>query len=565
MSTFTRLMSLWVALVAAAAGASEVKAPANPVSEAPPHIRPANSAVKSPPETLKIVAVTDGKPATYSTSIWLVADDESEPLIVVPSGLTPVDGGAQPLIPASSIHVNGDSPFALQKNTPKILNVTVNTALTKAELTGTLEFRSPKFSAAVYELALSLSLAPKPVIATVPPQFNFRVTRCTMPVTCYLSRLFVSSGLNASALRWQLSNQAPSRAVSWHPQPVTLHGDKRGAFVQLDVGAWTSRDSFQAFPAGSLQPLPADNLFQSLEPLLPDHYQGQYRVDLEGADSQTAEIGIDVRDGPLLPLAVLIAGVVIGRILLATNSAIAQSQMRLLDKYSDIARLLSQVQDPASRRALTISLENLRLDIRLMVRSEADIAADLTSISRLVVVAFKLDRLEPQIAGETDQKLKQQMQTELAAGRAAIAAPDVVGAESSLEKLLKLFTQSANGPQQNAAATVRGLNMVAAAAAPPAGVQPAATRRARSAIRAVGSVMTWLSGARPPGEAWYHYGRPLVFTLLLAGLAFVGLYNSYLHNATFGSEGYFDYLSLFLWGISTDVAQKSLQQLTLTK
>ena len=77
--------------------------------------------------------------------------------------------------------------------------------------------------------------------------------------------------------------------------------------------------------------------------------------------------------------------------------------------------------------------------------------------------------------------------------------------------------------------------------------------------------LSWLSGAEPLGVGWYYYGRPLLYFLLLVLLAFVGLYNSYIRNATFGAEGVYDYMSLFLWGISADVAQKSLQQLSLTR
>jgi len=78
--------------------------------------------------------------------------------------------------------------------------------------------------------------------------------------------------------------------------------------------------------------------------------------------------------------------------------------------------------------------------------------------------------------------------------------------------------------------------------------------------------LSWLSGAEPfDGSFLYAYIRPFLFLLLLVLLASVGLYNSYVKNATFGVEGYFDYLSLFLWGISADVAQKTLQNLSLSK
>ena len=67
------------------------------------------------------------------------------------------------------------------------------------------------------------------------------------------------------------------------------------------------------------------------------------------------------------------------------------------------------------------------------------------------------------------------------------------------------------------------------------------------------------------GDWFYFWGRPLLFSLLLIVLASVGFYSSYIGKATFGAEGYFDYLSLFMWGISSDVAQKSLQNITLPR
>jgi hypothetical protein len=56
----------------------------------------------------------------------------------------------------------------------------------------------------------------------------------------------------------------------------------------------------------------------------------------------------------------------------------------------------------------------------------------------------------------------------------------------------------------------------------------------------------WLSAAEPLGIGRCYFGRPFVYLTPLAGLVFVGFFNSYLHNAAFGSESYFEYLSLFL-------------------
>jgi hypothetical protein len=196
-------------------------------------------------------------------------------------------------------------------------------------------------------------------------------------------------------------------------------------------------------------------------------------------------------------------------------------------------------------------LGQIFIDIGKMSRSEPDLTSQLDTILRLAADSNKLDRVEPLIQNVADPATKAQLQTLLTAARSAITADDYTTAEQNLTTIDKMLARPA------------GLSMFAAV-------------RQQSAPKAVAAVnkqpnvfmkgLSWLSGATPLDGTWYYsYGRPMMFLLLLILLAFVGLYNSYIKNATFGSEGYFDYLSLFLWGISADVAQKTLQNLTLAR
>ena len=57
------------------------------------------------------------------------------------------------------------------------------------------------------------------------------------------------------------------------------------------------------------------------------------------------------------------------------------------------------------------------------------------------------------------------------------------------------------------------------------------------------------------------YMRPLLFGLLFIGLLIVGLYALYVKNSTFGADIVYDYFSLLAWGLSADIAQRTLQNL----
>ena len=60
----------------------------------------------------------------------------------------------------------------------------------------------------------------------------------------------------------------------------------------------------------------------------------------------------------------------------------------------------------------------------------------------------------------------------------------------------------------------------------------------------------------------YTWIRPAIFLVLLALLCAIGFNTLYLKApAGFGSAGLFDQLGLFMWGLTADVAQSTLQRL----
>jgi len=77
-------------------------------------------------------------------------------------------------------------------------------------------------------------------------------------------------------------------------------------------------------------------------------------------------------------------------------------------------------------------------------------------------------------------------------------------------------------------------------------------------------VMVTLSGVSDQvrAEATFWIVRPLLSLVLLVGLSAVGLGSLYVENGTtFGSRPFADYLGLILWGLSADVASRSLSSL----
>ena len=68
---------------------------------------------------------------------------------------------------------------------------------------------------------------------------------------------------------------------------------------------------------------------------------------------------------------------------------------------------------------------------------------------------------------------------------------------------------------------------------------------------------------RARAEATFWVVRPLLALILLGGLSAVGLGSLYIEKGeTFGARPFSDYLSLILWGLSADVASRSLSNLS---
>jgi hypothetical protein len=76
-------------------------------------------------------------------------------------------------------------------------------------------------------------------------------------------------------------------------------------------------------------------------------------------------------------------------------------------------------------------------------------------------------------------------------------------------------------------------------------------------------VLALLSGLHVTADVRYWLVRPVLSLALIALLLLLGMQTLYVHDgSTFGAAGLYDYLGLLLWGMSADVAQRTLQSLS---
>ncbi|MFC5865006.1 hypothetical protein ACFPT7_22045 [Acidicapsa dinghuensis] len=504
------------------------------------------------------IEAADGKWRTYVKCVRLSADEDVQALYLIPSQLT----GAGTSIPASNIRVVQPQPLKLDKGNGQPVWLEIDTSLAQGDIRGILAASTAANKSnpiSLGEIRLRLG---KLNVTTLPATFSFQLTRCGNAFTCWIADRLPEALRNPDR-QWGFQNQG-SAAVAWIPEQLIVRGDKSATFSNIGVLDEHGKQLSESVP---LLPASKPTVFRfafSRDSIEADHYQGQFLAKLKNVDDLDEEghkevaafdaisvpFAVDVRDGPLLALVVLVVGIALGRLIQSSNSPQAQARVRLMQAFTKVSADVNAVRDVRARGFLQLRLSQILIDIESASPDESALSSQLVLIARLMADCEKLDDLAQKISALTDPDLKANLSSLLSDARADILIPDAVAAETAIQKMDSLLSGGAV-----AAAVPAG---AAFATAPPLLPTPA--------TGPISKALSWLSGAAPQGGEWmFRYGRPLMFLLLLVLLAFVGLYNSYVKNATFGSEGFFDYLGLFLWGISADVAQKTLQNLTLNR
>jgi hypothetical protein len=71
-----------------------------------------------------------------------------------------------------------------------------------------------------------------------------------------------------------------------------------------------------------------------------------------------------------------------------------------------------------------------------------------------------------------------------------------------------------------------------------------------------------LTGSSIPAEISLWFIPPLLYITLIVGLYLVGMGSLYVDKGlSFGANPHADYMGLFLWGLSSDVASRTLTNL----
>jgi hypothetical protein len=393
-------------------------------------------------------------------------------------------------------------------------------------------------------------------------QVRRQLVRCSWGLDCALAQLLLPA--SAFQNQWELKLDNPIEApVSLTSTEVVLEGQQTS--YQITKAEVEPPPSPATLAANQIISLP---LKWKRSQIPPDRYTGWVYLTLDGREERLAiPVDLNMRIGPLLPLLVLLVGIALGRLFkYMQEKGIPQSDA--LGKVNELEQEIAEA-DLEDQKILTPMVKEVRQSVYQMdletVTAKVEVIADRLDCLK------KLRSLEHQLAGKEQNSTVAEVLQQINAARNQILQSKDEQAKKLLveieEKIAKLIKSSMMGQQKPDASLTEAAKQAEEAKA---AAERAEQVRSRSSIALSGWVvqlkrsLIFLSGVSTAvrAEATLWVVRPLLSLALLFGLSVVGIRALYVEKgATFGADPFADYLGLVLWGLSADVASRSLSNL----
>ncbi|PAX60514.1 hypothetical protein [Brunnivagina elsteri] len=448
----------------------------------------------------------------------------------------------------------------LQAGIPKDFQVKVSNPQSPGTYKGQIEIRLPSQKPQIVDFNLLVKARPKLTSVRGNEQVQLQLTQCNWWLDCGLA----SSIFNKSAFlqTWDLAfDNTEDASVKVIGAEVLLKGEQTG--YQLSSNQIKVPNIPQTLKADQIVKLP---LSWETNKIPPDRYTGAVYLSLEGGKERLiVPVNLTMRIAPLMPLFILFLGIICGRLTkYMQEKGIPQAET--LGKVKELEKQVIQA-DPLEQKTLIPMLSKAEKLVQQMKLEAATtevekISARFECLQQLRNIEQKLEpfKTNPQVKGDSGimQKINNiRMQIDLSQDEQA---------KTLLEELqqdigkLQLPPMMGDKTPVNLSEVVKGVKDAVFAVG--AAVQSNVTEPVDKWVQWLQKSLIFLSGSKFRTQATYWFARPLFSLMLLVALSVVGMRSLYMQKgSTFGADPFSDYLGLLVWGLSADVASRSLSNL----
>lgn len=454
------------------------------------------------------------------------------------------------------------------------VGVTINNVSRAGKYTGTIKFWLPEQTEADAQVC-NVTLQVGPRIAVVPPagSSSAQIAHCGI-FPCAWSR-WLPQNLVGNKRGLLIDNQTIGD-VPIDRYDVVLRGDKTGriltaAEVRPRIASAKPPDCLpNCLPASSSVPVELEIVDKDSIP--PDSYVGGLRLGLAGTDTPSvANFTLNVRSAPWWPLLVLLFGVIAGRLIKNMSTPEAVLQIKLLKRLFRIQDSVLGLRSDRDRKLLLGRLDDLKARIESGSETEQTLTQELDKVEVAARLLRRLEALADEASKLADLTLREQILKKINEAADTLMGGDAAGCARLITEIEVSLRQAQKDLPDDSTDELTRVNSALDS-----------VREARATVDEAAKVFNAPPPEEPSGPARvlarlagtdligagtrFFVLRPIFFIALLILLTLIGLKSLYIDNGTnFGSGGLYDYLGLFLWGLSAEVAQRTLQTLSLPR
>ncbi|MBD2604796.1 hypothetical protein H6G81_09720 [Scytonema hofmannii FACHB-248] len=499
---------------------------------------------------------------TLIGSIRLSAPAAVEQFIFLASDLKRQEGDE--IIARQQISFIGETK--LPPGVPKDFQVKVSNPQSPGTYKGQIQVLLPGQKPQAIDITLLVKARPKMTPLRGNEQVQLQLTQCSWWLDCSLAHLLFpkSAFLQSWDLAFDNTEDAPVKVNS---AEVLLKGEQTS--YQLNSNQIKVADIPQVLKPNQIVKLP---LTWDTTKIPSDRYTGAVYLILEDAKERLIiPVNLTMRIAPIMPLLVLFFGIILGRLIkYMQEKGIPQSSA--LAKVKELEKQVAQTA-PEDQNILLTMVEEVKQLVQRMKLEKATVelekvTARLECLQQLRSIEQKFEPLKnhPQFQGNNGilQKIKTvRSQIDFRQDEQA-----KILVEEVQQDVVKLQSPTMMGPGKmpdiNLSEVV--INLRKAVAAVGNVVESGVKKPVDKWVLWSQKVLTFISGSEFRTQATYWFARPLFSLVLLIGLSGVGLRSLYIQKgATFGADPFSDYLGLLIWGLSADVASRSLSNLAETE
>lgn len=493
-------------------------------------------------------------------SIRLTAPTAVEQLTFLASDLKRQEGDGA--IARQQIQFIGEPK--LKAGIPKDFQVKVSNAELPGTYQGQIEVLLPSQQRKTIPLTVLVKARPNLKPLSGNEQIQLKLTQCSWWLDCALARLLLPA--SAFLQQWDLTfDNSVDAPVKVTGAEVLLKGEQTG--YQLTKAQIQLPNIPQSLEADRIVRLP---LTWERSQIPPDRYTGAVYLTLEDANERLIiPVNLTMRIAPLMPVLVLFLGIVLGRLVkYMQEKGIPQAEA--LGKVKELEQQIDKTNED-DQDILTPMVAKAKLLVQQMKLEAATtevekISARLDCLQKLRTLEQKLEPIKahPQVKGDngilkkiSDVRTKIELEQD---EQAKLLLEEVQTDVTKLKSSLMMMMGPGKTPDIKISEVVKGVTeaVVAISNVVHSGVKKPVAKWVNRLQRS----LILLSGSEFRAEATYWFARPLFSLALLVGFSVVGIRTLYVEKgATFGADPFSDYLGLVLWGLSTDIASRSLSNL----